>query len=187
MRRLLVRRRRWAIVGAVLLLVAIGVPVAMTSGSSGAVSTRSQFVAGTPEAGAPVGLDTTVYFPASTPAPAIVLAHGFGGSKTDLDSEARLLAAHGYVVLAYTARGFGGSGGLIHLDAPSYEIADASALISYLATLPQVVKDAAGDPRVGVAGSSYGGGLALLLGADDKRVDSIGADITWNDLSPVSY
>jgi len=187
-RRLLVRRRRWAIVGAVvLLLVAIGVPVAMTSGSSGAVSTRSQFVAGTPEAGAPVGLDTTVYFPASTPAPAIVLAHGFGGSKTDLDSEARLLAAHGYVVLAYTARGFGGSGGLIHLDAPSYEIADASALISYLATLPQVVKDAAGDPRVGVAGSSYGGGLALLTAAYDHRVDVVAADITWNDLSQALF
>jgi len=103
-------------------------------------------------------LDATVYLPANTPAPAILLAHGFGGSKTDLDSEARSLARHGYVVLAYTARGFGRSGGLIHLDAPSFEVADASKLISYLATLPQVLKDAPGDPRVGVAGSSYGGG-----------------------------
>jgi len=34
-----------------------------------------------------------------------------------------------------------------------------------------------------VAGSSYGGGLALLLGAYDKRVDAVAADITWNDLS----
>jgi len=57
-----------------------------------------------------------VYLPAKTPAPAVLLAHGFGGSKTDLDSEARSLAEHGFVVLAYTARGFGRSGGLIHLD-----------------------------------------------------------------------
>jgi ABC-2 type transport system ATP-binding protein len=134
-----------------------------------------------------VGLDVTVYLPAKTPAPAILLAHGLGGSKRDLSSEARSLAEHGYVVMAYTARGFGRSGGLIHLDAPSYEVADASKLISYLATLPQVLKDAPDDPRVGVAGSSYGGGLALLLSAYDKRVDAVGADITWNDLSQALF
>jgi len=156
--------------------------------SSGpAVISQPQFLTGTPEAGVAVGLDTTLYLPATTPAPAVLLAHGFGGSKTDLDSEARSLARHGYVVLAYTARGFGRSGGLIHLDAPTYEVADASRLISYLATLPQVRKDALGDPRIGVAGSSYGGGLALLVGADDKRVDAVAADITWNDLSQALF
>ena len=167
---------------AAVFLVAAGGTVASVASSSPAIGTRSQFVAGTPEAGAAVPLDLTVYFPATTPAPAVLLAHGFGGSKADLDSQARSLARHGYVVLAYTARGFGRSGGLIHLDAPSYEVADASRLVSYLATLPQVSKDARGDPRVGVAGSSYGGGLALLLGAYDKRIDAVGADITWNDL-----
>ena len=152
-----------------------------------AIGQRTEFVAGTPEAGARVGLDTTVYFPSASPAPAIVLAHGFGGSKTGLADQARSLAGLGYVVLTYTARGFGRSGGLIHLDAPSYEVADASLLISYLATLPQVLKDVSGDPRVGVAGSSYGGGLALLLGAYDKRVDAVAADITWNDLSQALF
>ena len=175
-----------AAAAAVLVLTAGGVIAAMAS-SSPAIGARTAFVAGTPEAGAPVGLDVTVYFPAKTPAPAILLAHGFGGSKADLTSEARSLAQHGYVVLAYTARGFGRSGGLIHLDAPAYEVADASRLVSYLATLPQVLKDAPGDPRVGVAGSSYGGGLALLLSAYDKRVDAVGADITWNDLSQALF
>ena len=167
-------------------LAAGGVIVAVAS-STGAIATRSLLVAGTPEAGAAVELDATVYFPAKTPAPAILLAHGFGGSKTDLRTQARSLAEHGYVVLAYTARGFGRSGGLIHLDAPAYEVADAGKLISYLATLPQVVKDAPGDPRVGVAGSSYGGALALLLSAYDKRVDVVGADITWNDLGQALF
>jgi ABC-2 type transport system ATP-binding protein len=128
-----------------------------------------------------------VYLPAKTPAPAVLLAHGFGGSKEDLGSEARSLAEHGYVVMAYTARGFGRSGGLIHLDSPSYEIADASRLLSYLATVPEVLKDGPGDPRAGVAGGSYGGGLALLLGAYDKRVDAVAADITWNDLTQALF
>jgi ABC-2 type transport system ATP-binding protein len=172
---------------AVILVLAASAVIAAVGSSTPAVGTKSAYVAGTPEAGAPVGLDVTVYFPATTPAPAVLLAHGFGGSKTDLVSEARSLAQHGYVVLAYTARGFGRSGGLIHLDAPAYEVADASKLISYLATLPQVLKDAPGDPRVGVAGSSYGGGLALLLSAYDKRVDAVGADITWNDLTQALF
>ena len=168
-------------------LVAAGASIATAVSSTPAIATKSQLVAGTPEAGAAVGLDTTIYYPAATPAPAVLLAHGFGGSKTDLDSESRSLAARGYLVLAYTARGFGRSGGLIHLDAPSHEVADASKLVSYLATLPQVSKDAPGDPRLGVAGSSYGGGLALLLGAYDKRIDAIAADITWNDLSQALF
>jgi ABC-2 type transport system ATP-binding protein len=161
--------------------------VASFAGTDPVVSTRAQFVAGTPEAGAPVRLDTTLYLPETTPAPAILLAHGFGGSKADLDSQARSLARRGYVVLAYTARGFGRSGGLIHLDAPRYEVADARGLISYLATLPQVRKDSPGNPRVGVAGASYGGGLALLLSAYDRRIDAVGADITWNDLSQALF
>ena len=175
-----------AAAGVALVLAAGGVILAIAS-STGAIATRSLLVAGTPEAGSAVELDATVYFPAQTPAPAILLAHGFGGSKTDLRSQARSLAQHGYVVLAYTARGFGRSGGLIHLDAPAYEVADASKLISYLATLPQVLKDAPGDPHVGVAGSSYGGALALLLSAYDKRVDVVGADITWNDLGQALF
>jgi ABC-2 type transport system ATP-binding protein len=175
-----------AAAGVALVLAAGGVIVAVAS-STDAIATRSLLVAGTPETGAAVELDATVYFPAKTPAPAILLAHGFGGSKTDLRAQARSLAQHGYVVLAYTARGFGRSGGLIHLDAPSYEVADASKLISYLATLPQVLKDTPGDPRVGVAGSSYGGALALLLSAYDKRVDVVGADITWNDLGQALF
>jgi ABC-2 type transport system ATP-binding protein len=177
---------RWTAAAAVLLVTAGGLFASVTSPSPAVVS-RWQFVAGTPEAGAPVRLDTTVYLPAKTPAPAVLLAHGFGGSKNDLDSQARSLARHGYVVLAYTARGFGRSGGLIHLDAPSYEVADASRLVSYLATLPQVRQDSPGNPRVGVAGSSYGGGLALLLSAYDPRVDSVGADITWNDLTQALF
>jgi ABC-2 type transport system ATP-binding protein len=177
------RRRRTVVAlvvaGALVLALAVLVVVTRPAG----VHTVSRFVAGTSESdGRPVQLDTTLYLPASTPAPAILLAHGFGGDKTDLDTQARDLARGGYVVLAYTARGFGKSGGLVHLDAPAYEVADASKLIDYLAAQESVRKDSDGDPRVGVAGSSYGGGLALLLAGTDHRIDAVGADITWNSL-----
>lgn len=85
------------------------------AGSEPAIDTRSQFVASAAEAGAAVGLDTTVYLPATTPAPpAVTLANGFGGPKNRLDTPARSLAGLGHIVLVYTARGSGRSSGLIH-------------------------------------------------------------------------
>jgi ABC-2 type transport system ATP-binding protein len=130
----------------------------------------------------PVQLDTAVYLPDSTPAPAVILAHGFGGSRQGLDERATALAEAGFVVLAYTARGFGESSGQISMNAPEFEVADARALIDHLATLPEVALDAPGDPRVGLAGGSYGGALALMTAGYDPRVDAVAADITWNDL-----
>lgn len=130
----------------------------------------------------PVNLDASLYLPSSTPAPAVILAHGFGGSKDDLDERAAELSAQGFVVLAYSARGFGTSTGKISMNAPDFEVADARALIDYLATREDVQQDAAGDPRVGIAGGSYGGALALLTAGYDERVDAVAADITWNDL-----
>ena len=177
------RRRRTvvALVVAGAIVLALAVLVVVTRPA--AVHTVSRFVAGAPESdGRPVQLDTTLYLPTTAPAPAILLAHGFGGDKTDLDTQARDLARAGYVVLTYSARGFGKSGGLVHLDAPAFEVADASKLVDYLATQESVRKDSDGDPRVGVAGSSYGGGLALLLAGTDRRIDAVGADITWNSL-----
>ncbi len=168
-------------------LVAAAIVLTAVAGRTGTVATRDQFVTGTPEAGVPVQLDTTLYLPAKTPAPAILLAHGFGGSKASVAGEARALARHGYVVLTYSARGFGNSGGLIHLDAPNYEVADAARLVDYLATVPGVELDGPGDPRVGVAGSSYGGGLALMLAGSDQRIDAVAADLAWNDLQQALF
>jgi ABC-2 type transport system ATP-binding protein len=130
----------------------------------------------------PVQLDTDVYVPEVTPAPAVLLAHGFGGSKVGAAEEAQQLVEAGYVVLAYTARGFGESTGEISMNSPEFEVADASALVDYLASLASVTSDSPGDPVVGVGGGSYGGALALLLAGYDDRIDAVVADITWNDL-----
>lgn len=130
----------------------------------------------------PVQLDVDLYIPSATPAPAVILAHGFGGSKESVSEEAQSLADAGFVVLAYTARGFGESTGQISMNAPQFEVADASALIDYLGEQSTVASEGADDPVVGVAGGSYGGALALLLAGYDDRVDAVAADITWNNL-----
>ncbi|MDQ4093790.1 MAG: alpha/beta fold hydrolase [Actinomycetota bacterium] len=134
-----------------------------------------------------VRLDATVYRPAATPAPAVLLAHGFGGNKDSVRAEATALARRGFVVLTWTARGFGDSGGQIGLNSPDYEVADARALVDWLAERPYVVRDGPGDPRIGVAGASYGGALALLLAGTDPRVDALAPQITWNDLAQALF
>jgi ABC-2 type transport system ATP-binding protein len=140
-------------------------------------------VAGTPEPdGKPVKLDATILTtdPAS-PRPAIVLAHGFGGTKADSEPTARTLALAGYTVIIYTARGFGASGGLIHLDNPAYEGADARRLIDLAASRPEVAKDG-NDPVIGFAGASYGGAVSFLAAGLDPRVDAIAPAFTWHSL-----
>ena len=140
-----------------------------------------------PDGTEPVELDTTFFLPdrasAAHPVPAVLLAHGFGGTKQSVRADAEDLAELGYAVLTYTARGFGRSGGQIHLDHPDHEVRDASRLLDWLARRPEIRTDAPGDPRVGVVGGSYGGGLALLLAAYDSRVDAIVPMITWHDLA----
>jgi ABC-2 type transport system ATP-binding protein len=168
---------------AALLIVLLAVVLLAVLNRDPAVRVSSQSIAGTAEPdGRPVMLDSSLYLPERTPAPAILLAHGFGGSKAGLDAQARSLARDGYVVLAYTARGFGASGGLIHLDSQRYEVADGSRMLDFLQARPEVSRTG-GRPVLGVAGSSYGGALALMLGALDHRIGAVAADITWNDLA----
>ena len=139
-----------------------------------------------PRGDEPVNLDTTLYLPksasANAPVPAILLAHGFGGTKRSVAEDAADFAGRGYAVLTWTARGFGLSGGQIHLDSPDYEVRDAQRLIDWLAARPDIVKDR-GDPKVAAVGGSYGGALALMLAGQDSRVDAIVPMITWNDLA----
>ncbi|MEU3234712.1 CocE/NonD family hydrolase [Streptomyces anthocyanicus] len=129
-----------------------------------------------------VRLDTS-YFTAGSGGrrPAVLLAHGFGGSKDDVREQAEDLARDGYAVITWSARGFGKSTGKIGLNAPDGEVADVSRLIDWLARQPQVRLDKDGDPRVGVAGGSYGGAVALLAAGHDTRVDAVAPAITyWN-------
>ncbi|MGW0699222.1 alpha/beta fold hydrolase [Streptomyces sp. NPDC002867] len=113
--------------------------------------------------------------------PAVLIGHGFGGSKEDVRAQAEKLAQDGYAVLTWSARGFGKSTGRIGINDPQKEVKDVSRLIDWLARRPEVQLDEDGDPRVGITGSSYGGAISLLGAGYDKRVDAIAPRITyWN-------
>ncbi|MFG2953276.1 CocE/NonD family hydrolase [Streptomyces sp. NPDC048291] len=135
-----------------------------------------------------VRLDTSYFTAAGTGRrPAVLLAHGFGGSKDDMRTEAEDLARDGYAVLTWSARGFGRSTGKIGLNDPKGEVADVSKLIDWLAKQPQVQLDKPGDPRVGMAGGSYGGAISLLTAGYDDRVDAIAPSITYWNLSDALF
>jgi len=134
-----------------------------------------------------VTLDTSLYLPEKRPAPAILLAHGFTGDKNSVAGQAKVLAEHGYVVLTWTARGFGKSTGEISMDSPTGEVADVSKLIDYLSQRPEVIQQSKGDPLVGIAGDSYGGGISLMTAGYDHRIDAVAANITWNNLNQVLF
>ncbi|MEU3414445.1 alpha/beta fold hydrolase [Streptomyces sp. NPDC006658] len=127
-------------------------------------------------------LDTSYVTPADAGRhPAVLLAHGFGGSKDDMRRQAEDLARSGYAVLTWSARGFGRSTGKIGLNDPEGEVADVSRLLDWLAKRPEVRLDRPGDPRVGMAGGSYGGAVSLLAAGHDRRIDAIAPAITyWN-------
>jgi ABC-2 type transport system ATP-binding protein len=88
----------------------------------------------------------------------------------------------GFNVLTWDPRGFGSSGGTVEVDSPQYEGRDVSAIISWIAQQPQALLDAPDDPRIGMAGGSYGGGIQLVSAAIDPRIDAIVPDIAWHSL-----
>ncbi|MFK4064741.1 alpha/beta fold hydrolase [Streptomyces sp. NPDC029674] len=171
-------RRLFATVAAVAVLAGVGTWSAVASDDGPAVRRADRMV----DTGG-ARIDTS-YFTAGDPdekRPAVLIGHGFGGSKSDVREQAEDLAEDGYAVLTWSARGFGRSTGKIGLNDPKGEVADVSKLIDWLATRPEVRLDKDGDPRVGVTGSSYGGAVSLLAAGHDKRVDAIAPQITyWN-------
>ncbi|WP_437027604.1 alpha/beta fold hydrolase [Streptomyces sp. enrichment culture] len=171
-------RRMLSAAAAVVVLAGAGTWTAVAGDDPAPVRRADRTVA----VGDGVRLDTS-YFTAGPGGrrPAVLLAHGFGGSKDDVREQAEDLARDGYAVLTWSARGFGKSTGKIGLNAPDGEVADVSRLIDWLARQPQVLLDKDGDPRVGIAGGSYGGAVALLAAGHDTRVDAVAPAITyWN-------
>ncbi|MFK0178178.1 alpha/beta fold hydrolase [Streptomyces xanthochromogenes] len=181
------RRRRWRVAAGAGALVALaGAGVWSAAGASGAPAVhREDRVLDMPGA----KIDTS-FFTAGSPhdkRPAVLIGHGFGGSKTETRGQAEQLARDGYAVMTWSARGFGSSTGQIGLNDPAAEVKDVSRLIDWLAGRPEVRLDGAGDPRVGVTGVSYGGAISLLAAGYDKRVDAIAPEMTYWNLSDVFF
>jgi putative CocE/NonD family hydrolase len=135
-----------------------------------------------------IKLAATLYQPRFFPfAPAAVYIHGWGGHRlTGEDNLAYYIAASGYTVLSYTARGFGDgeSGGRVTLAGPD-ELNDLRRVIDWLTTDPDHVI----GPRVtkvGVLGGSYGGGHSFQI-ASDPRVSAVIPLVGWTDLEQALY
>ena len=108
------------------------------------------------------------------PHPAITMAHGFAGVKEHgLERFARVFADAGFVVLVHDDRGFGASDGSPRYDIdPWVQIADWRRAISFLESQPSVDRD-----RIGLWGTSYAGGHAIVLGATDRRLRAVVAQV----------
>ncbi|WP_185843979.1 CocE/NonD family hydrolase [Streptomyces sp. WAC 05379] len=172
-------RRLFAAAAAVVVIAGAGTWTVASADDSAPAVRRADRVM---DMGDGVRVDTS-YFTAAESGrrPAVLLAHGFGGSKDDVRQQAENLARDGYAVLTWSARGFGKSTGKVGLNDPKGEVADVSRLLDWLAKQPQVELDRTGDPRVGMAGGSYGGAISLLAAGHDDRVDAIAPAITyWN-------
>jgi pimeloyl-ACP methyl ester carboxylesterase len=116
---------------------------------------------------------------ASSPAPAVVMLHGFGSSKDEVGNMyARLadaLAAQGVGSLRIDFRGFGKSDGDTGFSTMAGQVEDAEAAYAYLAGLDWV------DPqRVGVIGFSLGGGVAMITAG--THPEWFGSLVTWSSV-----
>ena len=207
-------RKNWGLCGLVVVLMALGLAAPASAAPADAYSTQLlHFSVRTgPDRTTPCTVVGQLYRPAGLSptrrAPAILTTNGFGGSYRTQAPIAAYLATQGYVVLAYSGLGFGGSTCPITLDDPDVDGVAASHLIDYLGgrtgiaftdaalrrpapSLDIVTHDAvdhsgrrrADDPRVGMVGGSYGGGIQFATAAVDPRLDTIVPQITWNDLS----
>ncbi len=139
------------------------------------------------------------FFPSAAggKAPTVLEGHGWSGSRdTDPNSASSEqtgnvglgpLRRAGFNVLTWDARGFGSSGGTVEVDSPDAEARDVSALIDWLATQPEAQLDKAGDPRVGMTGVSYAGGIELVTAPLDRRIDAIAPIIAWHSLLTSLY
>lgn len=104
---------------------------------------------------------------ASTRLPCIVMTHGLTVQiEHGLAKFAESLTERGFAVLAYDHRGWGRSDGEPrHESDPFRQMHDTRDAITFATMLPEI------DPeRIGLWGTSYSGGTALMVTAVDRRI-----------------
>ncbi len=139
-------------------------------------------------------------FAPATPAPegghpAILLCHGWGGLKDHLTRYAEKFARAGFVAMTFDYRGWGESDGRVIAtrDAPQLleagettlsvrvlreivdpvdQTTDIRNCLSYLWSVPDVDRN-----RIGIWGTSYGGGHAVFTAGNDDRISACVAQI----------
>ncbi|MFO1470425.1 MAG: CocE/NonD family hydrolase [Turneriella sp.] len=113
---------------------------------------------------------------ASSRYPAIVFVNSWSLDKAEYLVQAAVFAKKGYIVLTYSTRGFGKSGGLINVAGPK-DMDDLRTVLNWLKANTPV--DAA---NIGMAGISYGAGISLLGLAQMSDVKTAAAMSGWGNL-----
>ncbi|MBS1837398.1 MAG: alpha/beta hydrolase [Actinobacteria bacterium] len=164
-------------------------------------------VAAAPVVGSTTDIDVTSFdgtrirahwFPVGSPiapVPTVLMGPGWGmPGDTNVDAVGVLGAVNiatlrnaGYNVLTWDPRGFGASGGQATVDSVDNEARDVQQLITWVAAQPAARSDGPGDPRVGMVGGSYGGGIQFVTAAIDCRIDAIVPIIAWHSLVTSLY
>ncbi|MGV9818646.1 alpha/beta hydrolase [Nocardia xishanensis] len=146
-----------------------------------------------------IPLDADVYRPATIPPdaalPAVVLCHGWGGGKHTAERYAALFASAGMITLTFTQSSWFGSGSPLHLVGAAPErddndealaqvrfVRDLVDPFAWTANLHAALDYLEGEPhvdttRLGVWGTSYGGGVAVYTAAHDNRVKALAVQV----------
>lgn len=124
------------------------------------------------------------YVPVGAPGekfPVIMFVNSWGLGESEYDKQAMKFAEQGYVALAYAARGWYTSGGLIDVAGPK-DMQDVNAVVDYLVAMPEV-----DDDNIGMTGVSYGGGMTLLAAAHEPRIKTVVSFSGWTNLMDSLY
>jgi len=110
------------------------------------------------------------------PAPVVVMAHGFSAVKEmELPRYAEVFVDAGFAVVVFDHPCFGGSGGT-----PRQEVNPERQLRAYRDAISWVAGIEGLDAgRIGVWGTSFSGGHALVLAATDERVRAVVAQVPY--------
>jgi ABC-2 type transport system ATP-binding protein len=169
----------------------LGAGCAMVVALTAASAAKAQDVTVTSFDGAPI-IAHVFPVPGLAPgatAPTILNGPGWAGTgDTDpTQGQIKLFNDQGYNVVTWSPRGFGLSGGLVSIDTPAIVGRDTSALIDYIAAQPWAQLDKPGDPRLGMAGGSYGGGIQYSTAIADHRIDALVPIVGWHSLTTALY
>jgi dienelactone hydrolase len=116
------------------------------------------------------GLDLEGWYRPSENGAAVLVVHGGGGDRTGAMNHARMLAAHGYGVLVYDARGRGESQGNPNgygWDWPK----DVAGALAFLHGRPDV-----DDDRIGALGLSTGADVLIEVAAERPDIKALVSD-----------
>jgi fermentation-respiration switch protein FrsA (DUF1100 family) len=108
------------------------------------------------------------------PFPTVVMCHGYSAVKElFLDAFAEVFCEAGFCALVYDNRNLGASDGEPRQEIdPWAQVRDYRHAITYARTREEIDRD-----RIGVWGSSYSGAHALVVGAIDRRVKCVVAQV----------